>query len=298
MIQVCEVGPRDGLQTETRRLSVDERVEMITRLVGSGLRYVECVSFVRDDLVPQMAGAEQVMARVPRVPGVRYAGLVLSAGGMERALTSEALTDVHVVVAASDTFNRKNTGRPTQDGLESLLPLIERARAAGKRVTGLVATAFGCPYEGEVAARRVLDIAAAYFDAGVEVVTLADTTGMAHPLQVRAMVRLFSDRFGRTPGLHTHNTRGMALANVFAGLQEGVCHFDSSVGGLGGCPFAPLAVGNACTEDLVHMLHTMGFRTGVDLGALIETAEWVQDRVGRTLDGLVMKAGPLPIALA
>lgn len=298
MVQLCEVGPRDGLQTEKTILTVDQKVEMIDRLVRSGVRYIECVSFVREDLVPQMAGAEEVMRRVPRVAGVRYAGLVLSVGGMERALTCEALTDVHVVVAASDTFNRKNAGRPTWDALERLLGTIGRARAARKRVTGVVATAFGCPYEGEVPVDRVLDVAAAYLEAGAEAVTLADTTGMAHPEQVREVVRQFALRFsGRMPRLHFHNTRGMALANIYAALLEGARSFDSTVGGLGGCPFAPLAVGNACSEDVVHMVHAMGYDTGIDLTALVETARWVEEQVGRPLDGLVMKAGPLPGAL-
>ncbi|MEH7419224.1 hydroxymethylglutaryl-CoA lyase [Neobacillus drentensis] len=294
MIEICEVGPRDGLQTEATYLSVQQRVDMITKLSKLGFSKIECVSFVRDDLVPQMAHAEKIIEALPKENGVRYAGLVLSAGGVQRALRLENLTDIHFAIAASDTFNKRNAGRPTWDTLDRLSIPIKEALQSGKQVTGIIATAFGCPFEGIIPLDRVLKMIESYINFGNCQICLADTTGLANPKQVQHMIQEVNLHFPDVPiSLHFHNTRGLGLANVLAAIQMGVTRFDSSIGGLGGCPYAPLAVGNVCTEDLVNMTESMGFSTGIDLDGLIETAKWTEQQVKRKLDGLVMKAGPI-----
>jgi hydroxymethylglutaryl-CoA lyase len=294
LIEICEVGPRDGLQTETTLLSVEQRVEMITRLSQLGFSKIECVSFVRDDLVPQMAHAEKVVEALPENSGVSYAGLVLSAGGMKRALPLKNLTDIHIAIAASDTFNTRNAGRPTWDTMNRLASPIKEALEAGKKVTGMVATAFGCPFEGTVSLDRILKMIEAYLNIGDCEIALADTTGLANPKQIQQMVQAINAHFPGMPiSLHFHNTRGLGLANVLAAIQVGVKRFDSSIGGLGGCPYAPLAVGNVCTEDFVNLCESMGLSTGIDLDGLIETAKWTEKQVQHKLDGLVMKAGPI-----
>ncbi|MBT2655866.1 hydroxymethylglutaryl-CoA lyase [Bacillus sp. ISL-18] len=294
MIEICEVGPRDGLQTETTYLSVQQRVDMITKLSKLGFSKIECVSFVREDLVPQMANAEKIIEALPKANGMRYAGLVLSAGGVQRALRLENLTDIHFAIAASDTFNKKNAGRPTWDTLERLSTPIEEALQSGKQVTGIIATAFGCPFEGMIPQDRVLKMIESYLNFGNCQICLADTTGLANPKHVQHMIQEVNLHFPDEPiSLHFHNTRGLGLANVLAAIQLGVTRFDSSIGGLGGCPYAPLAVGNVCTEDLVNMTESMGISTGIDLDGLIETSKWTEQQVKRKLDGLVMKAGPI-----
>jgi hydroxymethylglutaryl-CoA lyase len=294
MIELCEVGPRDGLQSESTILSIEQRVEMITQLSNLGFSKIECVSFVREDLIPQMAGAEQVIEQLPATVNVRLAGLVLSAGGMKRALALDRLTDIHVAVASSDTFNSKNVGRPTWDTLDKLAAPLTEAMQSGKKVTATVATAFGCPFEGRISPDRVLKMVEYYLQLGECDICLADTTGLANPKQVQDLIGLIRNEFPNTTlSLHFHNTRGLGLANVVAGIQAGVTKFDSSIGGLGGCPYAPLAVGNVCTEDLVNMAEAMGFPTGIDLDGLIDVAKWMETQVHRRLDGLVMKAGPI-----
>jgi len=291
MIRICEVGPRDGLQTENTFFSVEQKVEMIKRLTAAGLKKIEAVSFVNPRVMPQMAGAEEVLARLPRAEGVSYAGLVLSRSGLERALATSVDT-LHVVLAASDELNRRNSRRTVEQSCQELVPVIREAAAAGRNVVGVLGTSFGCPYEGNIPLCRVLKIASLFCEAGCREITLADTAGLAHPQQVRETVREFRKSFGNVDlGLHFHNTRGLGLANVYAGYLEGVVRFDSSIGGLGGCPFTPKASGNVCTEDLVNMFHQMGETTGTDLEKLVETARWVQTQAGRQLDGMVMKIG-------
>jgi hydroxymethylglutaryl-CoA lyase len=292
MIEVCEVGPRDGLQTETTILSVQKKVEMISRLMKLGFAKIECVSFVRDDLVPQMAGAEEVIEQLPVASGTRIAGLVLSSRGIQRALTLNKLTDLHIAVAASDTFNTKNAGRPTWDALNQMASPLKEAIHSGKKVTAAVATAFGCPFEGRVPIEKVLKMIEFYLNLGNCDISLADTTGLANPKQVQTVIKEITGRFPNLAlTLHFHNTRGLGLSNALAAIQSGVTRFDSSIGGLGGCPYAPLAVGNVCTEDLVNMCEAMGLSTGIDLEGLIKTAKWVENQVNRKLDGLVMNAG-------
>jgi hydroxymethylglutaryl-CoA lyase len=296
MIEICEVGPRDGLQAETTILSIQQKVEMITKLSKLGFSKIECVSFVRDDLIPQMAGAEEIIAQLPNNSSVRYAGLVLSTGGLERALSLDKLTDVHFAAAASDTFNMKNVGRSTWNTLKRMDSPLRDALHSGKKLTSIVATAFGCPFEGEIPFSRILKMVEHYLNLGDFEISLADTTGLANPKRVTQVIQVIRNHFPDVKlSLHFHNTRGLGLANVMAAIQAGVTKFDSSIGGLGGCPYAPLAVGNVCTEDLVNMCESMGIQTGIDLDKLLEVANWMESQVNHRLDGLVMKAGPIKI---
>ena len=290
MIEICEVGPRDGLQNEKKPISTDQKVEMITRLIDAGIKKIEAVSFVNPKVVPQMADAEEVMKRVPKIDSVTYAGLVLNYSGMVRAMET-AVDNYHVVTTTSDAFNLKNARKTVVQNVAELITVIEEATAAKKAVAGVLGTAFGCPYSGDVPVDRVLEISEAFVKAGASEIVLADTTGLANPLQVSEVVNRFQRHYGDDIklGLHFHNTRGLGLANVLAGYQAGIRRFDSSIAGLGGCPFAPKAVGNVCTEDMVNMFAGMGVETGTDLQKLVETAEWMEQQMERSLDGMVMK---------
>jgi hydroxymethylglutaryl-CoA lyase len=291
MIEICEVGPRDGLQNEPKLVSTETKVELINKLIDSGIRIIEAVSFVNKKVVPQMADAEEVMRLVPKRDDVRYAGLVLSRSGLERALHTD-VDFLHVVTTTSDSFNLRNAKRTVYQAVEELTKVIEEG-ASLKGVAGVLGTAFGCPFEGEVPLSKVLNVAESFLKAGCTEITLADTTGMANPLQVQNVVAAFQKKFGKdlTLGLHFHNTRGLGLANILAGYQAGVIRFDSSIGGLGGCPFAPKAVGNVCTEDMVNMFKGMNVSTGTDLKGLLEAAKWLERCMERPLDGMLMKAG-------
>jgi hydroxymethylglutaryl-CoA lyase len=292
MIEICEVGPRDGLQNECKLISTDIKTELITRLIDAGIRNIEAVSFVNPKVVPQMADAEKVLKLLPKDKNVRYGGLVLSRSGLERALKTD-IDFLHVVTTTSDTFNQKNAKRTVEQAVEELSKVIKDGAESGKGVSGVLGTAFGCPFEGEVPLTRVLSVAEKFIEAGCTEITLADTTGMANPIQVQTVVSAFYKQFGRefSLGLHFHNTRGLGLANTLAGYQAGVRRFDSSIAGLGGCPFAPKAVGNVCTEDMVNMFHGMGVETGADLNQLLDTAKWMEKNMDRPLDGMLMKAG-------
>jgi hydroxymethylglutaryl-CoA lyase len=291
MIEICEVGPRDGLQNEPKLVSTETKVELINKLIDSGIRIIEAVSFVNKKVVPQMADAEEVMRLVPKRDDVRYAGLVLSRSGLERALHTD-VNFLHVVTTTSDSFNLRNAKRTVDQAVEELTKVIEEG-AATKGVAGVLGTAFGCPFEGEIPLNKVLKVAESFLKAGCTEITLADTTGMANPLQVQNVVSAFQKQFGKdmTLGLHFHNTRGLGLANILAGYQAGVTRFDSSIGGLGGCPFAPKAVGNVCTEDMVNMFRGMSIDTGTNLESLVETAKWLEGSMGKQLDGMLIKAG-------
>ncbi|KZE69169.1 hydroxymethylglutaryl-CoA lyase [Fictibacillus phosphorivorans] len=291
MIEICEVGPRDGLQNEPKLVSTETKVELINKLIDSGIRIIEAVSFVNKKVVPQMADAEEVMRLVPKRDDVRYAGLVLSRSGLERALHTD-VDFLHVVTTTSDSFNQRNAKRTVDQAVEELTKVIEEG-AASKGVAGVLGTAFGCPFEGEVPLSKVLNVAESFLKAGCTEITLADTTGMANPLQVQNVVASFQQEFGKELklGLHFHNTRGLGLANILAGYQAGVTRFDSSIGGLGGCPFAPKAVGNVCTEDMVNMFKGMNVETGTDLEGLVESAKWLERSMERPLDGMLMRAG-------
>jgi hydroxymethylglutaryl-CoA lyase len=291
MIEICEVGPRDGLQNEPKLVSTETKVELINKLIDSGIRIIEAVSFVNKKVVPQMADAEEVMRLVPKRDDVRYAGLVLSRSGLERALHTD-VDFLHVVTTTSDSFNLRNVKRTVDQAVEELRKVIEEG-ALSKGVAGVLGTAFGCPFEGEVQLSKVLHVAESFLKAGCSEITLADTTGMANPLQVQNVVTAFQQEFDKdlTLGLHFHNTRGLGLANILAGYQAGVTRFDSSIGGLGGCPFAPKAVGNVCTEDMVNMFKGMNVETGADLMGLVETSKWLERSMEKSLNGMLMKAG-------
>ncbi|MEC3884892.1 hydroxymethylglutaryl-CoA lyase [Halobacillus sp. HZG1] len=290
MIHICEVGPRDGLQNEKKWVPTEKKVELIERLVQSGLKQVEAVSFVNPKVVPQMSDAEQVMEQVPRDSNVQYSGLVLSRSGLERALRTN-IDVIHTVLATSDTFNLKNAKRTVEESKDALVEVTKEAQEEGKPVTGVLGTVFGCPFEGDVPINRVLKISEDFIQAGCTEMVLADTTGQANPLQVKKVVHSFQEAFkGEVPlRLHFHNTRGLGLANVLAAYQEGVTSFDSSIGGLGGCPFAPKAVGNVCTEDMVHMFHQMGVETTASLDPLVETTHWLEGLMEKKLPGMVSK---------
>jgi hydroxymethylglutaryl-CoA lyase len=291
-VDVREVGPRDGLQNE-KPVPVDDRVRLIDALSGTGLRFIEAASFVSPKAIPPMAGADEVMARISRRPGVVYSALVPNPKGAELA-TAAGADEIELVVSASETHNQKNVKRSVADSLVAARDVVEIGHAASVPVEAIVSTAFGCPYEGDVAPERVGQIAGLLVDAGADRLSFGDTTGMATPRRVGDLLDALA-RAGIGPeriGLHFHDTRGTALANVVAALDRGVTRFDASIGGLGGCPYAPGASGNAVTEDLVHMLADMEIETGVDLDALVACAQLAQEIVGRELPSAVLHAGP------
>ena len=281
-LTLCDVGPRDGLQNEAEPLEPATRAELVNRLAAAGLPRVEAVSFVRDDRVPQMARAEEVVAGIERREGTEYSGLVLNEQGYER-FGQTGLDRVNATLGATEEFNRRNGNA----SLEEAVARVERILAASERpATVTISVAFGCPFEGRVDPGVVADLAARL--GGAEVV-LADTIGVAAPRQVRSLVA----RTGAA-GFHGHNTRNTGYANALAALEAGAGVLDASVGGLGGCPYAPRASGNVATEDLVYLLEHEGVETGVDLDALIETATWLEGIFGRRLEGQLYRAGTFP----
>lgn len=291
-ITLREVGPRDGLQSLGAHVPTEQKVRLIDALSASGLSRIEVTSFVHPRYVPQMADAAEVTSGITRRPGVSYEALVPNAAGTQRAL-QHRVDAILFVLAASETFNGKNVRMSVADSLSQLGEIAGLAREAGARLVCAIATAFGCPYEGDVPEERLLGVVETLRSADVAEVFLADTTGMANPTQVGRLVGRVLERWpDLTLGLHFHNTRGMGLANVLAGLRAGVRTYDASIGGLGGCPFAPAATGNICTEDAVHMLEEMGYSTGVDLDVLLEAARLAQTLVDGELPGQVLKAGP------
>jgi hydroxymethylglutaryl-CoA lyase len=294
-ITIVEVSPRDGLQNESVHLSTDAKVELITQLVDAGARRVEAVSFAHPKLVPAMADAEAVMERVPRRDGVSYAGLVLNRRGLDRALRT-GVDEVNVVVAVSDTFSWKNQNMSTEDAMRDAVSVVADARAAGLFATLTLATAFGCPFEGEVPADRVVALAAEAARSGVQELALGDTIGVGVPSQVRELTARIRDAVGSQPPLryHFHNTRNTGFANAYAAVVEGVDVLDASAGGIGGCPFAPKATGNIATDDLVYMLERMGHRTGIDLTTLLPTAAFLGEQLGHEVPALLPRAGVFP----
>lgn len=274
-------------------MPVEDRVRLINALAAAGLSCIEAGSFVRAEAIPPMAGSDEVFARIDRVPGVRYTALVPNAKGAELALAARA-DALEVVVSASETHNRKNVNRTVGESVDEIVRVVTFAADARLPVEAVISTAFGCPYEGDVEPATVVALARRLLDVGVESICLGDTTGMATPRRVDdVLTRLDQGGLGAPEiGLHFHDTRGSGLANALTALRAGARRFDASIGGLGGCPYAPGASGNIATEDLVHMLHDMGMETGVDLEALIECALLAERIVGRTLPGQVMRAGP------
>jgi hydroxymethylglutaryl-CoA lyase len=290
-ISVREVGPRDGLQNE-QPVPTQAKIELIDRLSATGVQRIEAVSFVRPDAIPQMADADAVWAGIQRASGVRYSALVPNLRGAVRALDS-GLTEIEAVVSASDTHNRKNVNRSTAESLDDIAEIIALAHDRGASCQVIVSTAWGCPYEGDVPVERVVATASRAVADGADTISFGDTTGMATPGRVYALVGEFrSAHPGIGLNLHFHNTRGTGLANVLAALELGVADFDASVGGLGGCPYAPGATGNIATEELVHMVEDMGVGTGINLEAMIEAAADAERIIGRQLPSQVLRAGP------
>jgi hydroxymethylglutaryl-CoA lyase len=290
-ISLREVGPRDGLQNEDP-VPTQAKVELIDTLSQTGVRRIEAVSFVHPKAIPQMADADQVWQQIHRADQVRYSALVPNSRGATRALGA-GFTELEAVVSASDTHNRKNVNRGTEESLDDIAVIIDAAHQAGATCQVIVSTAWGCPYEGDVPVERVIGVASRAVANGADSVSFGDTTGMATPSRVRELVGEFRMKHpGTSLNLHFHNTRGTGLANVLTALELGVTDFDASVGGLGGCPYAPGATGNIATEELVYMVEDMGVSTGIDLAAMIEAAAGAERIVGRTLPSQVLRAGP------
>jgi len=290
-LSLREVGPRDGLQNEAP-VPTAAKVELIDALSQTGVARIEAVSFVHPKAIPQMADAADVWAAVRRNPDVRYSALVPNLRGAERALDA-GFTEIEVVVSASDTHNRKNVNRSTAESLDDIARIIDLVHRRGATVQAIVSTAWGCPYEGDLPVERVVGLAERTVRDGADALSYGDTTGVATPTRVTRLVGETRSRLPDVPlNLHFHNTRGTGLANALAALELGVSDFDASVGGLGGCPYAPGATGNIATEELVHMVEDMGVATGVDLDAMIEAAAKAEELVGRTLPSQVLRAGP------
>jgi hydroxymethylglutaryl-CoA lyase len=292
-LEIVEVGPRDGLQNEDAVLDVAARVAYIEALAAAGLRRIEAVSFVHPARVPQMAGAEAVMAAVPRPDGVRYSGLVLNRRGMERAVAA-GVDEINMVVVATDTFSAKNQGMTTAEAVRATAGIAAAARDAGLRVTLTVGAAFGCPFEGEVRPERVTDIVRQCAEAGVNEVALADTIGVAVPRDVRTLASAVRSVTDAPLRCHFHNTRNTGYANALAAIEAGVTALDASSGGIGGCPFAPAATGNIATEDLLYALGRSGIGTGVDMTALLAASAYVEQRLGHANPALLGRAGMFP----
>jgi hydroxymethylglutaryl-CoA lyase/(R)-citramalyl-CoA lyase len=294
---ICDVGPRDGLQNEATILAPPVRAELINRLTAAGLGRIEAVSFVHPALVPAMAGAEEVMPLIERRPGTTYTGLALNEKGYDRALAA-GVDAVNYALPVTDAFARRNQNTTVADAIATGHRLVSRARADGLPIAITLSVAFGCPFEGRVEPARVFDVVTRLLEAPPDEVVLADTIGVAVPRQVQELIsgltRLGADR----AGAHFHNTRNTGIANAVAALEAGAVILDASVGGAGGCPFAPRATGNIATEDLVYLLEGQGVRTGINLEALIEIAIWLGEQLGRELPGMVSKAGAFPGRLA
>ena len=291
-IEICDVGPRDGFQIEKTVIATADKIAIVEGLMAAGMKKIQITSFVSPRAVPQLADAAEVVAGVKKQPGIVFSALVPNARGAQRA----AETDIDIMglfCSASESHSLKNVNASIDETLARFPPVVEIAEKAGKRVQGDIATVFGCPFEGEVALESVVKIARFYRDLGIVDLNLGDTTGMATPTTVRRVMAALREAVPEmVVTLHFHNTRGVGLANVLVGLEEGVHRYDASIAGLGGCPFAAGATGNICTEDLVYLLEESGYRTGIDLEKLIETAKLTEGVIGRELAGQVMKAGP------
>jgi hydroxymethylglutaryl-CoA lyase len=295
-VRIREVGPRDGFQNEPEIIETADKVRLVDMLARTGVRRLEVTSFVRADVIPQLADAREVLSAIDVPDDVDVTVLIPNERGLDNALElRDRFSEVNCFLSASETHNRKNVNRSIAESLEGLEKVMARAREAGLRCEGVISTSFGCPYEGHVAPEKVLEIAARLRDFGAEEVAFGDTTGMANPLQVREFFARAREQLGSDVELtaHFHNTRGQGLANVYAALEAGCDSFESSFGELGGCPVPPGATGNIASEDLVSMLHEMGIGTGIDLEALIDCSRAVRDVLGRGLGSHTLVAGPV-----
>lgn len=298
-VKIREVGPRDGFQNEPEVIATEDKVRLLELLCATGLKRIEVTSFVRADVIPQLADGKEVLQALERPPGVSFTVLIPNERGLDKALeVRDRFDEVSVFLSASETHNRKNVNRTVDESLAGLDQVLARAGEAGLRRVGIIATSFGCPYEGRVSPDAVFEIAERLFASGCDEVGFGDTTGMANPLQVRDFFRQARARFtngGSEPELtaHFHNTRGQGLANVLAALEAGVTSFESSFGELGGCPVPAGATGNIASEDLISMLHEMSIETGIDLEALLAASRAAQEVLGRRLGSHVLSAGPV-----
>jgi hydroxymethylglutaryl-CoA lyase len=291
-VTICEVGTRDGFQIEPEFIPTEVKIEVVDLLSEAGVPRIEVTSFVHPKAVPQLRDAEMVMARIRRRPGTQYAALVPNDKGAVRAVDA-GVDAIHTVLSASESHNLANVNMTIAESLDKLRAVLQVAARAQVVVSCGISTSFGCPFEGDVPVSRLESIVARLADMGARAFGLADTTGMANPRQVAAVLERLVPRFpGAEWTLHTHDTRAMAIPNILAAMEHGVTNFDSSIGGLGGCPFAPGASGNVCSEDLVHALHAMGVETGIDLDRLLAVSRRVETIVGRPLPGQIVKAGP------
>ena len=294
-VRIREVGPRDGFQNEPEVIPTSDKVRLIDMLAGTGLQRLEVTSFVRPDVIPQLADAAEVLAAVTRPADVSYSVLIPNERGLERALEQrDRFDEINVFLSATESHNKRNKNRTIAESLDDLGRTVARAREEGLRCEGVISVVFGCPYEGEVAPDRVLEIADALAEMGCEEVSFGDTTGMANPRQVGEFLASATERLdGVELTAHFHNTRGQGLANVLAALEQGVNSFESAFGELGGSPLTPGATGNISTEDLVSMLHEMGVETGIDLERLLEASRAAEELLGRPLGAHVLRAGPI-----
>ncbi|NNU94072.1 hydroxymethylglutaryl-CoA lyase [Geobacillus sp. NFOSA3] len=282
-VTIKEVGPRDGLQNEKTAISTEDKIAWINQLSKTGLTYIEITSFVHPKWIPQLSDALEVAMRIERAPGVTYAALVPNQKGLEKALAAQ-VHEVAVFMSASETHNRKNINKSIEETFPVLEEVVRAAKQEGKTVRGYVSTVFGCPYEGNVSVEQVIRVSERLFDMGIDELSLGDTIGVATPKQVQELLEIVLKRFPKEKlAMHFHDTRGTALANILISLEMGITTFDSSLGGLGGCPYAPGASGNVATDDLVYMLHGMDIATGIDVGRLTEAALFIQEKIGRPL---------------
>ena len=294
-VEILEVSPRDGLQNEDLVLSTEDKVELVERAVRAGARRIEVTSFVNPSRVPQMADADDVMAALPRHEGVTYAGLVMNRRGLDRALAGR-VDEIDVVVVATDTFCRRNQAMSTAEACDTAAELVGEARTAGVFTTITIGASFGCPFEGEVPPERLGEVVRRVVDAGPDELALADTIGVAVPSDVTERLALARELAGpEVPlRLHLHDTRHTGVANAVAAVASGVRTLDASIGGAGGCPFAPNATGNVATEDLVYLFDRMGISSGLDLATITATVAWLEQRLGKPLPGALLRAGDFP----
>ena len=294
-VEVVEVSPRDGLQNEKAQISTADKIRLIELAIEAGARRIEVTSFVNPRAVPQMADADGVCAGLPTRDDVTYIGLVMNQRGADRALATGRIDQLGAVCVATDTFAMRNQGQTSDGSVEAAKTIIETARGAGKTAQATIAASFGCPFEGEVAEARVIEMAKAVAEAGPVEIALADTIGVGNPAHVTRLIEGVRAAVGDLPiRMHFHNTRGTGLANVWAAIEAGASTIDASIGGLGGCPFAPGAAGNVATEDVQYMLERAGIETGLSLDALIETNRWLSPVMGKNLPAMVAKSGGFP----
>lgn len=293
-VEIIDVGPRDGLQAQPQLLDTETKLALIERLVEAGVRRLEVASFVNPKRVPQMADADAVIARLPKRAGVSYIGLVLNEQGFERALAS-GIEQINCVAVATDSFCQRNQGKTSAEMLDVIATIARGAQRAGKFFGVTIAAAFGCPFEGEVAPATVVAIAERLHAMGIAEIALADSIGVAVPSDVKRLVEAVQARIGATPlRMHFHNTRGTGIANVYAAVESGVRIIDASCGGVGGCPFAPGATGNVGTEDVLYLLHRMGYETGVDIVKVVATSKWLEGPLAAPMQASLTRASVFP----